>query len=248
MKFIFGTYLENSIGTYKNIIKIYNRFIYGCNEDLILDFSNTKRFESNLMAVLYLVIEDAYKKNIDVKFILPDNKEYVGKDGAYKCFNYYTDEEYRRSFFKPRCIAGNPNTKEVEDVLTKFLFELDLCEQDKISIIISELIANIKMHVINRKINCKGFMSSTVIRKNSSLYITIVNNGRSIRNILIDNGIIFNTDIDAIYWILKKTNSTRRYDETGGLGLYLVRKYISELGGDIIICSGSEIISLENGG
>ena len=56
MKFIFGTYLENSIGTYKNIIKIYNRFIYGCNEDIILDFSNTKRFESNLMAVLYLVI------------------------------------------------------------------------------------------------------------------------------------------------------------------------------------------------
>lgn len=33
-----------------------------------------------------------------------------------------------------------------------------------------------------------------------------------------------------------------------GWGLYLVRKYISELGGDIIICSGSEIISLENGG
>lgn len=79
MKFIFGTYLENSIGTYKNIIKIYNRFIYGCNEDIILDFSNTKRFESNLMAVLYLVIEDAYKKNIDVKFILPDNKELLEK-------------------------------------------------------------------------------------------------------------------------------------------------------------------------
>ena len=69
MKFIFGTYLENSIGTYKNIIKIYNRFIYGCNEDIILDFSNTKRFESNLMAVLYLVIEDAYMSNLFCRII-----------------------------------------------------------------------------------------------------------------------------------------------------------------------------------
>lgn len=194
------------------------------------------------------MIEAATEKNIVISFIMPDNKKYIGKNGAYKCFNYYTDEDYRKSFFKPRCIAGNPNTKEVEDVLTKFLFELDLYEQDKISIIISELIANIKMHIINKNIPCKGFMSSSVVGKNNSLYITIANNGRSIQNVLLDNNMEFNSDLDAVYWTLKKTNSTRKDDETGGLGLYLVRKYISELGGDIIICSGGVIMSLKNGG
>ena len=48
MKFIFGTYLENSIGTYKNIIKIYNRFIH--------DFMRGDK--------LWNLLENAYQKDM----------------------------------------------------------------------------------------------------------------------------------------------------------------------------------------
>lgn len=104
------------------------------------------------------------------------------------------------------------------------------------------------MHVINNNVDCKGFMCSAVTPDNKDLYITIINNGKSIRNILKDNRMEFTSDVDAIIWALRKSNSTRKDDEAGGLGLYLLRKYISELNGDITICSGYEIILLENGG
>ena len=35
---------------------------------------------------------------------------------------------------------------------------------------------------------------------------------------------IFKSDFEALIWALKKTNTTRNEDESGGLGLYLLRK------------------------
>lgn len=50
---------------------------------------------------------------------------------------------------------------------------------------------------------------------------------------------IFEDDFSAIVWALKKSTSTRDKEETGGLGLYLLRKYICQLNGKGIILSGA---------
>lgn len=138
MRYEFKKIVKNDYETYKYLLKIYNSMSYCKDKEMIFDLFGTQRFESNLIAILYLIIELANNYGKVISFIMPDNKIYNGKDGAYKCFNYYANKSYRKSFFKPRCIIGNPNKKEIEDVLTKFLYELELFEQDKISIMIKQ--------------------------------------------------------------------------------------------------------------
>ncbi len=243
----FERYVTNDESVYEHLLYIY-KYVSECSkEEIILDFTKTKVFECNLLALVYLIVDIANERNIPLKLVTNDNKIYYGYAGMYKLFNYHSNRHYRKSFFKPRCIIGNSNNKEIEDLLTKFLYDLNLKDGSKIQILISELIANIKMHVLN-SIYCKGFMSSYVSEKEMDLYITIVNSGKSIKNILKDNSMEFNSDKEAIFWTLKKTNSTRKDDESGGLGLYLLRKYINELSGDVTICSGNVYMFLAGGG
>ena len=56
---------------------------------------------------------------------------------------------------------------------------------------------------------------------------------------------IFKSDFEALIWALKKTNTTRNEDESGGLGLYLLRKYIHELHGECTIVTGNCFLRLD---
>lgn len=91
--------VKNDYETYKYLLKIYNSISYCKDKEMIFDLFGTQRFESNLIAILYLIIELANNYGKVISFIMPDNKIYNGKDGAYKCFNYYANKSYRKSFF-----------------------------------------------------------------------------------------------------------------------------------------------------
>lgn len=72
--------------------------------------------------------------------------------------------------------------------------------------------------------------------------------GKTIRQNIKESGSLeFESDTESIIWALKKTNTTRNYDESGGLGLYLLRKYLHEIDGIGHIVSGKSIIELESG-
>ena len=79
------------------------------------------------------------------------------------------------------------------------------------------------------------------------LAVSVANTDYSIaKQLEIKKGMVFADDLSALEWTLKKSNSTRDDKEAGGLGLYLLRKYIYELGGSAIILSGNSYIELDN--
>ena len=247
MEIMLSNNIKNDKKSYVFLIELICKIEQVKEKDIILNLSNTKCINTNLLALLYIAISVAEQHNIYMDFLLPDKVLYKGYDAIYSIFNYYTDGQSRIDFFKPRCVVEDSNIKELENMLTKYILDLKLREVEKIQIILSELIANIKMHV-GYNSNCKGYIGACVEDSGNSkkyLYITIANNCKSIKGILLDNKMEFNTDVEAIFWTLKKTNSTRNDKETGGIGLYLLRKFIKQLEGKIIIASGKVIISMD---
>ena len=99
------------------------------------------------MYIFYFIIETANDRGISLAIRLPGESKLITASHIIKCFNHYANPQYRKSFFKPRCVIGNPNNKEVEDLLTKYLIESIIKDYSKIQILLSELIANINISV-----------------------------------------------------------------------------------------------------
>lgn len=85
-----------------------------------------------------------------------------------------------------------------------------------------------------------GFFSGYHNYKKNTLVFTIANYGITISDRIKQvRHMEFSDDYSAILWALKKNNSTRLEDESGGLGLYLLRKYVNELNREFVIISGN---------
>lgn len=125
---------------------------------------------------------------------------------------------------------------EIEELFIKHLNQLEIRGYQKLQTILSELIANLKMHTRLKE----GAIAGYINKPQQMLIFSIVNFDITIReNIKEKNRYIFNNDFDALMWALKKTHTTREEEEFGGLGLYWLTKYTSELNGDFIITSGN---------
>ena len=55
MRYEFKKIVKNDYETYKYLLKIYNSISYCKDKEMIFDLFGTQRFESNLIAILYLI-------------------------------------------------------------------------------------------------------------------------------------------------------------------------------------------------
>lgn len=203
------------------------------------DMTNTKVFETNLLSMLSFIFEKAYKNQKQIYIFLPNGFWFEYKESVIGIFNYYSQD--KKAFFKPRKV-GYRNVRETEDVIIKYLRSLKLKEYAKIKILISEMIANIKMHTIYKE----GVIAGDYLAKLNQIVFSIANYDYSIKKQLLwKRGLEFSSDFEAIVWCLRKSNSSRNDEESGGLGLYLLRKYISELSGKVSILSGTCYVELD---
>lgn len=100
---------------------------------------------------------------------------------------------------------------------------------------ISEMFINIKMHTNSNEVVTCGCYD----KQKKEMYFTISNHGITMyKNIERKMGYIFEKEIEAIDWAVKRSSSTRHYDETGGLGLYSTREFINSINGEMWIISG----------
>ena len=243
MRIKFPKCITNTLKTYKFMIKMYHDIFLKGEHRVDLDFSDTNMFDTNFLSFLSIFIFECNYRGIKVCLFLSKTRMYENEQIPNKLFDYYAD--LKAAFVKPRCAVGNRNVREEEDLLIKFLKRMNLKEYNRIKTMISELLANIKMHVQMDNQKCRGYIASCCKKEERKLYISVVNNVKSIKDSLQDNNISFKTDCEAVLWSLKKTNSTRKSNETGGIGLYLLRKYISILNGEIFIVSGKAYIHMD---
>lgn len=210
-------------------------------KQVIFDFEYTRYFETNLLVVISFIFEELENRENSILVKLRKQNLLQGAKALNKIFSYYSVD--KRPLLKVRRI-GIYNNRETEDVLVKYLKEINLKEYDVVKILISELFANIKMHTETKE----GFFAAYISKRNNELIISVSNTDITIRQKLYKaRQIEFNNDIEAITWALKKSNSTRDDDESGGLGLYLLRKYVAQINGRCMIISGSGFVEFDSG-
>ena len=236
--------LTNSTETYQFLIEIRRIILKTEKKCILLDMSNTKIFETNLLVFYNLFIDEALNLNKEIIVLMPNNAKYKGSKILVMLFKYYAQD--KRSFFKPRLIVGNKNVRETEDVLIKYLKGLNLEHYNTIKTLISELIANIKMHVQRVDETTRGYLSAAYSIEEGCMIVSIANNSHTIRSALKIKNYEFDSDINAIIWTLKKSNSTRDDGESGGIGLYLLRKYLQKLNAKATLVSGNCYLELNS--
>lgn len=126
------------------------------------NMSQTKIFDTNLLAMIYFIFRKADELNKKVYVVMPNNDLHIGMQSRIPIFNYYARD--KRSFFKPR-IIGEGKNRETEDVLLKYLKKLRLEKYDIVKTLISELFANIKMHTNEQS----GFIEVHMMKKKIEL-------------------------------------------------------------------------------
>lgn len=203
-------------------------------DTIIFDFNCTFLLETNLIAVIAYILEKIYSKKI--KFVLKLNG-YIYTDCPQSkiqnlLFDFFSDD--KELALMPRKL-GNRNIKSEEELLLNDLKTLQLHDYYKVRIIISELIANLKMHTIYQEGTISGYHDY----KNNTIIFTIVNYDITIaKRGKITKNMEFQNDYEAFLWALRKNNTTRQANESGGIGLFLLRKYINHINGKFMILSG----------
>ena len=197
----------------------------------VWNFSDTTKLETSILAFLASLFEELRKRDKGI-VVRIKGKLFINFDySILELYNYYTNDN--RAFFKVRHI-GKSYKDDTENIQTKYIKNLKLVENERVKLLISELIANINMHTKQHS----GIISA-YNKRNTELVITITNSDVTIaENINKHLPLKLKSDYEAIMWALKKTNSTDNSNRSGGLGLYLLRKLINLLNGRFSILSG----------
>lgn len=221
-------------------------FLWGMSKKLrnikiYWNLKNTKKIETNLLSFLGLVLQRMDNRNNIVDLIIKDSNgiEQIVEDNIiriiFKKYSYHSNELLKYNF-----LTEQNSNDDINTLLIKNLKEFNLLYYSDIKLLLSEFIANIFMHTTDKIGSMAGY-----ITEKEEILISVCNIGMTIKkNIENINKYRFVNDTEAVVWALKKTNTTRDDEECGGLGLYLLRKYIYKIDAEAYIISGKAFIKL----
>lgn len=216
---------------------------------IMLNFESTKWIDANLCSPLGLIVDrlrlrrnKVYFKNVSRRILrVLENNKFLPVARTNNSDGY---ESTHIAFERFETKEKDKFERYLVDELACFFknnkFDID---QKALLRVISEMFINVKMHTKAKEvITCGHYLP-----KKKELYFTISNHGITIKkNIEEKNGYIFNNDIEAINWAVKKSSSTRQRDESGGLGFYIARDFINKNKGSLYIISGRGFRKEEN--
>lgn len=235
-------YIITWISKYKNIK----------NTEIIFDFGKVTFLEANLCALIGTIFEMLESKNnkiyiqnleSQVETILRKN-EFLLPFGFEKIFdNYATSLKYRK--FTPNDDVGF-NEYIKKELLNKSQFPSHSDKLGKeITRNIFEIYENARTHGQCDYIHtCGQFYPK---KQDKPLHFTIVDKGVNIKQ---NVSAFFNQDInaaDAIEWAMKKGNTTKTGDTSGGLGLAVIFEFIKLNRGKIQVISSDGFYEFKNG-
>ncbi|RXH52461.1 hypothetical protein D6T70_06385 [Kurthia gibsonii] len=246
--------IKNDFEGFNLFSKIFNETNDETSKVIRLDFSRTTWFEANLSAVLGTWASKMFRQGnkIQIYNIAKSIRRVLQKNGFYERFNLETIADTYSSTIK--------------------YFEFDISEQEKFSkYLTNEVIPNIKTKA-NKKVlkslklsinevftNVEFHADSKTVytcgqyyHENKKVAFTISDLGKTIGNNVRkyqkDNSL---TDVETIAWAILLDSSTKSAmvanDEAGGIGLYLIHKFIYNNEGILQIISGNGFYELNNG-
>ncbi|MBE8726960.1 ATP-binding protein [Flavobacterium hungaricum] len=236
---------------YNYIITWINKYKNVKNTEIIFDFGRVTFLEANLCALIGTIFEMLESNNniISIINIQPQVETILRKNEFLLPFGFnkitdYNDTVLRYRKFTPTDDLGFNNYIHNE-LLNKRQFPSHSEKLGKeITRNIFEIYENARTHGQCDYIHsCGQFYPNKL---NKPLYFTIVDKGVNIKQ---NVSAFFNQDIDAanaIEWAMKKGNTTKSGDTSGGLGLAVIFEFIKHNKGKIQIISSNGFYEYKN--
>lgn len=233
--------LENNSNDISFLSNLWHSLKNRKNTKIIFDLENTKHLSVNVCSSLGLILEKIKLRKNQIYFrkIRNEIKKVLFSNEFLKGIENENSNWNRGNFLAYKKFSVRDKSKFEEYLIENirvFVEENTLsCDIKEVARAISEMFANIKMHTNSKDVVTCGYYEEV----DKEMYFTISNHGITIaKNIEKINEYLFKEDIEAIEWSIKKSSSTRKDTETGGLGLYTTRKFIKEIRGSMWIVSG----------
>ena len=208
---------------------------------IILDLKSTIYIASNLCSALGLILEKIKSRNNKIYFRNIPNylRQILINNEFLSSLEFQKFQWNRYNFLAYKKFKVEEKEKFEEYLIEKFdeFTKENLLNFNKKDTVraISEMFANVKMHTNSKEVVTCGYYD----KDKKEMYFSISNHGITMsKTIERKNGYIFEEEIEAIEWAVKKSSSTRHHNETGGLGLYSTREFIRSIGGEMWIISG----------
>ena len=230
---------------YNQLINLINRIEETDEVNVIFDFENVLFFEANLCAILGIAIEILEREGKAISFVnLTSNvetilrkNEFLTPFGFAKIVDRY-DTAIKYQKFSSQLKEDEQNFEQY--IETQLLGKSGFPSHSKalgkqITLRIFELYENARTHGACEYIHACGQYFPNKIDK--PLNITIVDTGRSIKEIVGNYLGIEISGQDAIEWAMKKGNTTKTANISGGLGLDLIFQFIQHNKGKLQIIS-----------
>lgn len=231
--------LENEYQAYEFFSKAYGIVADFTGEIIYFDFKNTTNVMGNLTAVMAALIESIKRRNKKVTFknvsshlrILWETNNFLKH---YHLSKNLSEEDLNIIPFRvfesqeDECFATYLN-----DCVIPKLDPLMTDEQKKVlKLCLHEIFQNINIHAGGSDI----FVCGQYFPEDKNVTFTLADLGKTIGENVRSRYFDEITDLDAILWATEYGNTTK-VDESGGLGLDLLRKFMKEKG-EIQILSG----------
>jgi len=253
MIFEFPREVKSNFGGYETLVKLYYLFFSQNHEftELVLDFKNTNFFDANLCAVLGAILSKVTEHNNSIRFV----------NIRHGIQNIFTRNHFL-SYFGGQILPDHNSTtikfqkfEVVEDKQFKAYLDNELLTQQdlpqmtvslrkEISKSMFEIFSNADIHGKSKYVFCCGQYYPNL----KKIDFTIVDLGRTIRHNVreyLQKPSISATD--AIKWAIEEGNTTKTGNIPGGLGLSLIRKFISLNEGEFQIISSNGFLSETKG-
>lgn len=253
MIFLFPKEVKSNYGGYATLVRLYYSFFSQNSEfsELKLDFRDTYFFEANLCAVLGAILSKVSENNNTIIFLnlKPKVESIFTRNHFLSYFGGQILPDYNSTTikFKKFEVVEDKQFKAYLDneLLTQQdLPQMTLTLRKEISKSMFEIFSNADIHGKSKYVFCCGQYYPRL----KKIDFTIVDLGRTIRyNVREYLQKPLMSAKEAIEWAVKEGNTTKTGNIPGGLGLSLIRKFISLNQGDFQIISSDGFLSETKG-
>ena len=237
--------VHNDFDGYNKLVNFYSEYKDECLEDIKLNINIW--FDANLCSVLGSIVDKFSESLNSVNFMPSDNIQIIlQKNSFLSQFGYSSlSDTYHTTikYLKLKTTDGRFFSDYVENqlLIREEFPTMSDAVHEKISQSIYEMFVNAQIHSETSHIyTCGQYFPAR-----NTLDFTIVDTGIGFAGRIKKNFDLEISSKEAIIWSLKDGNTTKK-DVSGGIGLALLKEFISQNNGKIQIITGNSLYQMSN--
>lgn len=238
---------------YEFLCDLYNDMHSVEKEEIVIDFEKCRLFDANLSSVLGSIFDKRQKEGCSIFLKAPQSpgvRRVLSRNKFFQAFDLNTENEDRENYIYYNSF-GISDTQAFKEYVDKELIQKQLFPKcsDKAKVKILESIYEIFANAVSHG-GCDRVYSCGEVhtRKNRTMLdMTFVNLGLSVVDNVNDymnrKGLPVFSSCKALDWAFVEGHTTKQ--ETGGLGLYILKQFVGLNEGTIQMISGDAMLEID---